>query len=125
MHAECEMGRDSWTFREKDRERAKRKKINPIWRGVGCILVVILGIVGYFFAGWFMEQGIIYFPAAIRRPAFAPWLPENALVQGVIAFLFMLLSYAIINTIYAVAFPIKLGEKDAPPMKRGQPRDRY
>ena len=119
------MGRDSWTFRDQERERKKQMRINPIWRGVGCVLVVILGMAGYFFAGWFLEQGIIYFPPSIRRPAFAPWLPENALIQIVIAFIFMLLSYAIINTIYAVAFPIKRGEQDAPPMKRGQPRDRY
>lgn len=119
------MGRDTWTFREKDRERAKKKRIHPAWRGVGCILVVFLGIAGYFFAGWFIEQGLIYFPHAIQRPAFAPWLPENALIQLVIAFLFMLLSFGILSVIYAVAFPIKPGELDAPPMRRGQPRDRY
>ncbi len=115
------MGRDAWRFRQIEEERRKKKRINPVWRGVGCVLIVILGLIGYIFSGWFIQRELIYLPPVIRRPAFAPWLPEDMFVQIVVAFLFMLFAYTAMSVIYAIAFPIRLGETDAPPMKR---RDR-
>ncbi|HEY43002.1 MAG TPA: hypothetical protein G4O11_03370 [Anaerolineae bacterium] len=112
------MGRDSWRFHELDKEREKRGRMDPIWRGVGCVLIVLLGFVGYAFAGWFLGKNLVYIPPVVRRPPFAPWLPQDVFVKLVVAFLFMLLSFTILSAIYAMAFPIRPGETDAPPMKR-------
>jgi hypothetical protein len=47
------------------------------------------------------------------------------LLQLVIALLFMVFGYGVLSLAYAVAFPIKPGETDAPPQKRsGPPRRR-
>jgi hypothetical protein len=116
--------RDRWSDRQLYEARSKRKRLNPVWRGVGCLLIVVLGVVAYFFSGWFLRQGILYIPEAARRPVFAPFLPEFAFVQIVIALLFTILCYAILSTIYAVAFPIQPGELDAPPPRRRSARRR-
>lgn len=116
------MGRRSmWTDRKFYEEREKAKRMNPVWRGVGCIMVIVLGAVGYFFAGWFIEQGIVYFPPEVIRPSFAPFLPDGVFVQIVISLIFMVLSFSVVNIIWAVMFPKKLGETDAPPLKKKDP----
>lgn len=112
------MGRDTWRFHELDKKRAEKGRIDPIWRGIGCVSIVLIGFVGYVFAGWFLGKEFVYIPFFFRSPSFAPWLNQELIVKLVVAFLFMLLSFAIVSAIYAVAFPIRLGEKDAPPMRR-------
>jgi len=112
------MGRDSWQFRELDAQREKRKRLNPIWRGVGCVLVVILGYVGYIFSGWFLDQGFVYIPRFSIRIPLITTIGGYVIVQLAISFLFMIFSYAIMSVIYAIAFPIQLGEMDVPPLKR-------
>ena len=112
------MGRDSWQFRELDAERVKRKRLDPIWRGVGCVLVVLLGFVGYVFSGWFLDQRYVYIPPFSLQIPLIATISGSLIVQLAVAFLFMIFSYAIMSVIYAIAFPIKLGEKDVPPLKR-------
>jgi hypothetical protein len=117
-------GRDTWKFKKLDEERAKRGRLHPAWRGVGCFLVVLLGIGGYFLSGKIISSGMIYIPLAARRPSFAPWLPENVFVQVVAALIIVMLSFTLMSTIYAIAFPIKPGEYDVPPIKRDRSRRR-
>jgi hypothetical protein len=81
-------------------------------------MIVLLGFVGYAFAGWFLRKNLVYIPPVIRRPPFAPWLPPDLIVKVVVAFLFMLLAFTVLSVIYAMAFPIQPGEKDVPPLKR-------
>ena len=122
------MGRDSWRHRIQEETRLKKKRGNPIWRGVGCMVMLAVALGGYFFSGWFLRAnaraGWIQIPADLIRPAFAPWLPSGLIVQLIVAFLFMMLSYGIVTTIYAIVFPIELGETDSPPLKRAGPSRR-
>ncbi len=121
------MGRDTWRYAQHERERAKRKRGNPIWRGVGCVLIVLTALGGYFFSGWFLQrnavEGWVLIPASLIRPPELPWLPPGMLVQLGVAVLFMMAAWGVINTIYAIAFPIRPGETDSPPIKR-KPRPR-
>jgi hypothetical protein len=79
-------------------------------------------IAGYFFANWFVRanavNGWIYIPRAAYYPSFAPFLGNGLLIKLVVAFLFLLLSYGLMSFIYAVLFPIKPKEGDAPPPRR-------
>jgi amino acid transporter len=114
-----------WSDRKFYEEREKAKRMNPVWHGVGCILIAILGTVAYFFSGWFIEQGIVYIPREAMRPSFARFLPDGVFVQIVISILFMMLCYTILSIIWAVIFPKKPKETDAPPVKRkGGPKRR-
>jgi hypothetical protein len=120
------MGRDSYQFRALDQEREKRKQLDPKWRGVGIILIALFTTVGYFFADWFLRTnantGWIYLPRAAIYPKYLPFLGGGLLIKIVIALLFMLLSYAILSVIYAMAFPIRHGELDAPVDRKAEKR---
>ncbi len=123
------MGRDTWKYRAQEREREKRMRPNPILRGVGCLLLTGLAIFAYLFSGWFFTQnaanGWVYIPPEVIRPPFAAALPPGLLAQLVVTLLAMVLSYGILSLVYAIAFPIKPGETDAPPMRRSDlPRRR-
>jgi len=113
------MGKRSlWTDRQFYEEREKRKRLNPAWRGVGCLLIVALGVGAYFFSGWFLSSGLVYIPPELMRPSFATFLPDGAFLQIIISLIFMAFCYTILSMFYAIMFPKKLGETDAPPPKQ-------
>lgn len=116
--------RDSWRHKQLDEERIQRKQLHPMWRGVGCLVIALLGVLAFIFSGWFISAGIVYIPPEIRRPDFAPFLPQDLIVKLVVSILFMMLVYTLLSAVYAVAFPIELGETDAPPVRRKGPRRR-
>lgn len=120
------MGRDTWRYAQHEREREIKKRRNPIWRGVGCVLLVLLAMAGYFVSGWFFvanaQQQWIYLPPGIMVIPFAPWLPRGMLAQLFVALVVVLFGYAFLSFLYAIFFPIKPGETDVPPLKRGGPR---
>jgi Na+/proline symporter len=110
---------------EIDSMRDKQKPLHPIWRGIGCILLVGLMSLGYLFAGWFLETnkstGWIRIPAEFSFPPAEPYL----FIKLILAFIFLLLSTAAITLIYALVHPPKPGKFDVidpsifpPPPKR-------
>lgn len=116
------MGRSSWRSKQFEEEREARKTLNPIWRGVGCIMIVLLAVFGYYLAHWFYTQNLvenwIYLPPELIWPSFASFLGDGLLFKLIFAGLAMLIGYAILSFIYAIAFPIQPGELDMPPPKR-------
>ena len=125
------MGRDTWNYARQERERAARKRMNPVWRGVGCLLLVALALAGYFFANWFLvanfENGWIFIPNEALNPTFVPawlfpYLSQGVLVKLVTAGLVMILGYGVLSVGYAILFPIQLGETDVKPMRRTRVR---
>jgi hypothetical protein len=122
------MGRDTWRYAQHEREREARRRVNPIWRGVGCILLVALAVAGYAIAGWFLRenaaQSWVYLPPELMNIPRLEFLPTGIVVQLFIAFVFMLFGYGVLALAYAMAFPIKPGETDAPPPRRARPAKR-
>lgn len=114
------MGRESYRYRQLDQEREARKALNPLWRGVGCLLLVAFAVGGYAFGGWFLsanaQSNWIYLPPAAMQPVL--WMPYGLAPRLVLAFLFLLLGSGVISVAYAILFPIHPGETDAPPMRR-------
>jgi hypothetical protein len=119
------MGRDSYRFRSLDKEREKRERLDPKWRGVGLILIALFATAGYFFADWFLRANAengwmympqaalwMYMPQAALYPKFAPFLGGGLLIKIIVGFLFTLLSYTVLSVIYSMAFPIRPGETD-------------
>src|SRR4030067_1191010 len=82
------MGRDSWSYARNEREREAKKRMNPVWRGVGCLMLVGLALAGYFFANWFLvanlENGWVFIPNEAMNPAFVPAWLFPYLAQGVL-----------------------------------------
>jgi len=122
------MGRDSWRYAAHERERLKKKRMNPVWRGVGCFLIVLVALGGYLFAGCFVRanasQGWVYLPPELINPPWATFLGGGLLIQIATGLLFMLLSFGLMNIVYAIMFPLQPGETDVPPLKRQAPRRR-
>jgi hypothetical protein len=125
------MGRDSWNYARQERERAAKRRMNPVWRGVGCLLIVALALAGYYFATWFLvanfQNGWIFIPNEALNPAFVPawlfpYLGQGGLVKLITAVLFMVLGYGILSVGYAFLFPIRPGETDVKPIRRTRVR---
>jgi hypothetical protein len=113
--------------------------MNPVWRGVGCFLIVTLAIGGYLFSNWFLTQNYanqwVYLPPQIIAPsmsaipaslqsALAPLFGPGVMASLVVAFLFLVFAYLFLSIAYSIAFPIKPGEHDVPPLKRVRRRPR-
>lgn len=107
--------------------------MNPVWRGVGCLLLVILALAGYAFANWFLtanlENGWVFIPNEAMNPPFLPawlfpYLGGGMMVKLISGLLFVLLGYGILSISYAILFPIKMGETDVAPVRRGRARKR-
>jgi hypothetical protein len=116
------MGRDTWRYVQHEKEREAKRRMNPIWRGVGCVLLSALALAGYFGAGWFLRenaaQSWVYLPPELINIPRLTFLPAGIVLQLFIAGLLMLFGYGVLAVFYAIAFPIKPGETDAPPVKR-------
>ena len=72
------MGRDTYRYQTLDKEREARKRLNPIWRGVGCLTIALFGTLGYFFAQWFLRENAVntwvYLPPGAYNPDLPNWL---------------------------------------------------
>jgi len=125
------MGRESYRYRQLDKEREERQRMNPIWRGVGCLMMVAFAVAGYAFSGWFLaanaRNGWVYLPPAAVQPPFMPsWLPYGLTPRVVVGLLFLLMGFGLVSFVYAIMFPIKPSETDAPtPKRRKQKRGVY
>ena len=115
------MGRDTWRHQMHDKEREKKKEINPIWRGVGCFLIMVLSVGGYFFGDWFLLQnennGWFNLPQVLIEIPGLPWLPSGFLLNMLVAIVFMVVSFGLLNIVYALLFPLQPGKYDSPPIK--------
>lgn len=117
------MGQRRYQFREQEVARDREKELHPIWRGVGCIMLILMAIGGYGFGGWFLqanaENSWIYLPPILfYPPGFPTWLPSGLVVRLAIGLLFVVIGYGMLSIFYAMFFPIQPGEFDAPPPKR-------
>jgi len=117
------MGRGQfWNFQEQEKLAKKRGGLNPVWRGIGCLLLSGLTIGGYFFAEWLLleneQQKWIELPNSYYSPSFAPWLPEGMIIKLAVAFLFLIFSFGLLNLLYAIVIPRDEDHIAPPPLKR-------
>jgi len=118
------MSRIPQAFRE---STLKKKDMNPIWRGIGFILIILLTVGAFWLAGYVLDKQLLapYLPFAIPSnftvtiAKWLPTLPGKLLVQIGAALLIDVLAYAVIVVIYAILNPLRPGPTDAK-----QPRGR-
>jgi hypothetical protein len=119
------MGRETIRYVEEE-ERMKPRQMNPVWRGVGCLIIVTLGIMGYIVSGILLDANFrnhwIYIPPQIYAPSILPWLPPGAAIRIVIGVMTAMLGYGVVSVVYAIMFPIRRGELDVPPLRRSSRR---
>ena len=80
------MGRDTWRYAQHEREREAKRRMNPIWRGVGCVLLVALAVAGFLGAGWFLRENaarnLVYLPPELTRVPYLTFLPDGILLMS-------------------------------------------
>jgi hypothetical protein len=110
-------------------------KVHPIWRGIGCILIILVPILSYIGAVMLVEMNMAeswvpspaVFMQTVTMPVFnvpVPHLYANLVVAGVL----ILVGYAGLMVLYAIIYsivgPSQLGPLDAEPLRR-PPRQNY
>ena len=103
-------------------------KIHPIWRGIGCIMLLIIPIVSWAGAVLLvqqdLEQGWMRIPREMARSLSIPYLGTIPYFYATVitAVLLMVLGFAAMMVIYGIAYrivgPSTLGPLDAPPERR-------
>ena len=99
-------------------------KVHPIWRGIGCLLIIMIPVMSYAGAVLLvrenMQQGWIPMPYELARPVTIPlvgavsYLYAYLLAAGVLA----VLGFASVTVIYSLMYsrmgPPRFGPTDAP-----------
>lgn len=108
--------------------------IHPIWRGIGCILFLLIPILSY--AGALllveanMKQHWVPVTNQVMRTINLPFVGpvEHLMANLMVTLALMLVGYSIVVSIYTLIFsmfgPSRLGPLDAPPVRRSTRRVR-
>jgi hypothetical protein len=115
-------------------------KIHPIWRGIGCVMLVLLPIIAYAAADTFFDSAdrlVLFnstiFPSSgivsrvlISIPLWGDTVLRVSIFHIVFMLLFSILAYLIFSFVYALIYrvtgPPKYGPTDAPPIPRSRRR---
>ncbi len=107
----------------------KKKDLNPLWRGIGLILIVLLTVGTFWLAGFILDRNLLapYLPFAIPKnftvtlATWLPTLPGKLLVQIGATLLIDVLAYGVLVLLYAIVNPLRPGPTDVkPPRGRGR-----
>jgi hypothetical protein len=100
-------------------------RIHPIWRGIGCLMLVIIPIMAYAGAVLLLEantaNGWLYIPPELNVPPVIPYINYMLPVTGatlVAAILLALAGFGVLMMIYALMYSVVGPPKnplDAPP----------
>lgn len=110
------------------RESTRPYTIHPVWRGIGCIMLVLIPLLSY--AGavllvqanrtqhWLPVPRDLAATIAIPFVGRIPYLYANLLTAGVLSLLGFGALMVIYSLLYRVVGPPSLGPQDAPPIRR-------
>jgi len=103
--------------------------IHPIWRGIGCFMMVLLPVISYALASIFMDanarNGWLPLPAELVRTVTVPYLGAVQSLYGLLLFtvVFLVMLFSIFTVIYSIVYRITSpgpDPTDAPPPKRSR-----
>jgi hypothetical protein len=96
----------------------KTKSINPVWRGIGCVFLVLMTLGGYWLAGWVIDAN--YFPLPTDMVIHVGKyfdIPGRVLIQLGATLMLDVMFYGVMVVFWAILNPPKLGPHDAPPVR--------
>lgn len=109
------------------RKQVQRRVIHPIWRGIGCILLVVIPLMSYAGATLLvdanMTQGWYPVPPEMARTVTLPLVGSVSHLYAnlLVAFVLLFLGYALLVIIYSIVYASarpRYGPYDAPPIRR-------
>ncbi|HWQ84115.1 MAG TPA: hypothetical protein VN363_06080 [Anaerolineales bacterium] len=105
--------------------------IHPIWRGIGCVLMLLIPIMAYAGAILLVQantrQGWIPMPSELTRTITLPWIGEveHLFANMIVALLLALIGFALLSFFYSIFYrlmnPDPLGPLDAKPVRSRPP----
>jgi len=108
---------------------SKKAALDPVWRGVGCVVLVALTLGGFWGAGELIklnaQKHFLPFsvPFGYTVHVFGPlYVPVQTAMQLGFMLVLDIIGYALMTIVYGLLNPIRPGEKDAAPMYRSGPR---
>ncbi len=127
-----------YTVASARRATNEQPQLNPLWRGVGCIMMVVIPLVSFGLAAltvniavaqdWPMPYQLMGYPvmpaALMRSDALVPIMMFIQAQQNLYAILLITVAYivvigAIVSAVYAIIYrmvgPSRYGPLDAPP----------
>ena len=116
--------RGSFVFEE---ERKKRGEIHPIWRGIGCVFMILIPILAYAASVTLVRENIkqkwVELPSELLGSITLPTLGKIYYADVVVALAMIFIIFAIFTVAYAIVYrlvgPSFYGPLDAlPPSKR-------
>ncbi len=103
-------------------------KVHPIWRGIGCALLIILPVMAYAGAVEIValnsKNQWVVLPAVFMQTVTAPYLfsVPHLYANLSVALLLLVIGYGVLVVIYSILYSItgpgRYGPLDAPPPKR-------
>lgn len=111
------------------RPKAKERqwRIHPVWRGIGCLMIVLIPLLSYGLAHLAVEanreQGWVAIPIDLLGPTAYPYLYAKLALAVLIAVVIFALYTIFYIVVYQVMGPPRYGPLDAPPVRR-RPRRR-
>ncbi|MBL6966321.1 MAG: hypothetical protein ISR60_07175 [Anaerolineales bacterium] len=108
-------------------------RVHPVWRGIGCAMLIILPVMSYAGAVEIMRMNIerrwVALPAAFMKTVNIPYLfgVPHLFANLAVALLLLVIGYGILVILYSALYSMvgpKRSPLDAPPPKRPKKRRR-
>jgi len=100
-------------------------KIHPVWRGIGCLMFIIIPIMSYAGAVLLVEQnktqGWMPMPYELMQTIFIPYIGgiNHLYAYLLVCMLLMFVGFSVLMIVYALLYrligPPTIGPMDAPP----------
>jgi hypothetical protein len=112
-------------------KQEKVHKIHPVWRGIGCLMIIIIPVMAYAAADVFLQAapGLGLFPRSsdiYRNIDLEFYIAPISLGMVVFTILFAMVGFLLFSVLYSIVYrmagPPRYGPTDAPPPKRTKSR---
>jgi hypothetical protein len=112
-------------YNPRDRARERPWKVHPIWRGIGCLMMIIIPIMAYAGAVVLvqmnLEQGWLPSPAELMQTVTIPYVGSfpHLFAHLLVTLLLSLVGFSVLTALYSLMYrmvgPSQYGPQDAPP----------
>ncbi len=108
--------------------------IHPIWRGIGCLMMILIPIMSYAGATLIVQANIkqrwVPMPVELARTINVPFIGDVRYLLAIlaVAVFLMLVGFGILTAVYSLVYrvlgPPQYGPLDSPPLRRTYGRRR-
>ncbi len=122
-------------FNQGSRMEERPWKIHPIWRGIGCLMMILIPIMAYAGAVVLvqanLEQGWLPMPRELIQTVTLPVVGEVNQFYAVVIVttLLMIIGFGVVTILYSLIYsavgPPRLGPLDAPPVRNSPKKKKY